>query len=207
MALEWAAVAGATDYFYQTSERPDFEDALTRSASAAGAVYPPGEPDTSIPSAFSPSEPTVYWRVRARQGPFLSEWSEARSFDYSIPAFVPEAYAVEVVGPGGTDPCRADAVSRTGCPEPGEDLRPTAPGNLVYNSFSGSLNSTGAYTLTCVRAFGLRRRAPSTTASHQFAPNDFEIRVVPEAEGSYGYYAFSRAASPASPSRSGTSGT
>ena len=189
VALEWTAVAGATDYFYQTSERPDFEDALTRSASGAGAVYPPGEPSTSIPAAFSPSEPTVYWRVRARQGPFLSEWSEARSFDYSIPAFVPEAYAVEIVGPGGVDPCRADAVSRTGCPEPGADLRPMAPGNLVYSSFTGSLNSTGAYFLTWYASSGYVGGSVDNSLP-SFAPNDFEIRVVPEAEGSYGYYGF-----------------
>ena len=119
VALEWAAVAGATDYLYQTSERPDFQGATTRSASGARAVY-----TDRAQTDFSPSEPTIYWRVRARQGPFLSEWSDARSFVYSIPAFIPEAYAVEVAGPGGTNPCRADAVSRTGCPQPGADRGP-----------------------------------------------------------------------------------
>ncbi len=75
---------------------------------------------------------------------------------------------VEVVGPGGFDPCGPGAGSTGGCPL----------GNNIYGSF----NSTFAY-------IGYHSGDGPEFSIGGFAPNDFEIRFTEE--GSYGYYAFS----------------
>ena len=173
VALRWTPVADATDYLYQTSESPSFEDAETKVTPDAQAVYA-----RRNQSVFESSEITVYWRVRARRGAFTSDWSPARSFTYALPLIVPDMFVVEVVGPGGADPCGEDAGSRQGCPPPGSPLIPTAPGNVVYQSFNG----TGAY------ALGVNGRGGSELSLGAFSPQDYELRVVPEAEGSFAYY-------------------
>ncbi len=76
---------------------------------------------------------------------------------------------VEVLGPGGVDPCGPSAFSVFGCEEVG--------GNWVYVS----LNSTGQYLMNSLFT------GPEGSIGN-FAPNDYEIRFTPE--GSYGVYPF-----------------
>ncbi len=72
----------------------------------------------------------------------------------------PGDYAfVEVVGPGGFDPCGPDAVSTFGCDQVG--------GNFLYPSFNG----TGQYVMW-------HQGAGPEAVIGNFAPNDFEIRFT-----------------------------
>ena len=173
--LSWSPVDGATDYLYQVSESPAFDQASTFNTLGTSGTYRRTAQD------FVALDVTVYWRVRARRGALLGPWSEAQTFRFGREAAIPDAYIAEVVGPGGADPCGPEAVSTFGCPPPGSPLIPSAPGNLVYSSFNG----TGAYTMDNLGPGG---SLFNTLGS--FAPNDYEIRVVPESEGSYAYYSF-----------------
>ena len=77
---------------------------------------------------------------------------------------------VEVVGPGGADPCGPDAGSTFGCDEVG--------GNFIYPSFNG----TGDYLMHFLAA------GPEAQLA-AYAPNDYEIRWTDE--GSYAATIFS----------------
>ena len=77
---------------------------------------------------------------------------------------------VEVVGPGGIDPCGEGAVSTAGCDVFG--------GNFVYFSFNGD----GTYVM-----YHGGDEGPEGSLGG-FAPNDYEIRFTEE--GGYGVYAF-----------------
>ena len=121
---------------------------------------------------------TYYWRVRSFNGSGFSPWSQTRRFttgrgglrtkgplriDMDSPAFV------EVVGPGGADPCGPGAASTYGCEEVG--------GNYIYRSTNG----TATYLMSSIA------EGPEATVG-LFTPNDFELRFT--AEGSYAYHPF-----------------
>ena len=175
--LTWSASPGALNYLVETSESADFSDVERRIVAGTSTMY-----ETRSISPFIDSDVHVYWRVTARRGALISPRTPIRSFEIALPAVVPDAYIVEIVGPGGADPCGPEATSTVGCPPPGSPLTPTLPGNDVYQS----LNGTGAYAMTFSGPAG------SAESLRYFAPNDFEIRVVPEDQGSYGYYSTGR---------------
>jgi len=166
----WEPVEGAGAYELRWDSQPD--GGFDRYVFAT-------EPSVTLPVprlASSVGTQPVYWKV-VPIGPgaigLPSEiWSVtvfqggALELADGTPAYM------EVVGPGGIDPCAEGARSRDGCDEVG--------GNLVYQSF----NSTGEY------YFG--SAGGTATGSEpiigQAAPNDFEIRFT-EA-GGLGYYTF-----------------
>ncbi|GIV59253.1 MAG: hypothetical protein KatS3mg043_0342 [Rhodothermaceae bacterium] len=76
---------------------------------------------------------------------------------------------IEIVGPGGFDPCGPDATSTFGCAEVG--------GNWLYPSFNG----TGQYVM-------YHQGAGPEDVIGNYAPNDFEIRFTET--GSYAYHPF-----------------
>ena len=78
---------------------------------------------------------------------------------------------VEIANTAGIDPCGPNAFSPAGCPD---------PGNNVQRSFGGA----GDY------GFYHNGPAGSEATVGAFAPNDFEIRIVPIEEGSWVYYPF-----------------
>lgn len=168
LVFEWTAVTGADAYRLEmgsaTSYTTSFEVASTSLTLDAQA----------LPSNL----PLTQWRVIPLNWGGDGPASEARTFAYTTYEGAPLPLSdgtpafVEVVGPGGVDPCGPEATSTSGCEEVG--------GNAINNS----LNSTGEY-------YG---RTPSGTEGTDrsigaFGPNDFEIRFT--AEGSYAYYAFS----------------
>ncbi len=132
---------------------------------------------TFEPNNLAP-EITYYWRVRAINDFGGGPWSTPRKFTTGSGPLVAagailldeERYAfVEVVGPGGVDPCGPQAASTFGCAEVG--------GNFVYPSF----NSTSQYILYH------QGDGPEATLV-EYVPNDFELRFT--AEGSIAYHVF-----------------
>ncbi len=172
VTMTWAAVPDATEYLVSVAQTSDFKDERRYITTATTLTLP----------TFA-SGP-VYWRVRARRGPFIGLYSETRIFYYRAPPSR-DPLIVEIVGPGGTDPCGETAVSAAGCPPPGEIASYTSPGNIV----DGSYNSTGDY---------VRSYSPTSSALNgslgtlpAFAPNDYELRWTTLDEGSYAFYTFS----------------
>ncbi len=165
--LVWSAVPDATEYLVEVSGDESFENArISIAVDTTSVILPRGESGT------------VYWRVRAKRGLFVGSYSEVRRFTYRA-ALGPVLGIVEVVGPGGAEPCAETAQSTAGCPVLGRLASPEAPGNNVYQS----LNSTGEYILSF-------RTAGSLESVGNFAPNDYEVRFVPLEEGAYAEYGF-----------------
>ncbi|WP_420455050.1 T9SS type A sorting domain-containing protein [Rubrivirga sp.] len=171
VTFTWEPVDLATDYRLDLGTTPAFEDSL--SVFASGASLDLARDDLPVNG-----EAPLYWRVVPFNLGVEGPASETRAFVY--PLFGPRrlsngAFAfVEVVGPGGTDPCGPEAVSTFGCDEVG--------GNAVYSS----LNSTGAYLGT---SFTFGTTVGTEGSIGDFAPSDFEIRFTED--GSYAYNSFS----------------
>ena len=158
-----------------------FEWAPVDGADAYALTLGPSEFRTTATSLTTGRLPTMVdstvWSVRALNWGGEGPSSETRRFSYLIYSPAPQPLSdgspafVEVVGPGGVDPCGPNAQSPFGC---GEGI-----GNGIY----GSLNSTGAY---------VGGTPPDLDGTEftigQFAPRDFDIRFTDE--GSYGYYGF-----------------
>ncbi len=169
VTFAWTAVDGATGYRLELSTAPDFADPTVSLGPETSRGLPAG--------SFPPNRATPsYWRVVPLTLNVAGPPSEARQitlYRYApgplllgdgAPAFV------EVVGPGGVDPCGPEAESADGCDEVG--------GNRIY----GSLNSTGDY-------IGTSAGAGPEASIGDSAPNDFEIRFTDE--GGYAVYGFS----------------
>ena len=168
VTFEWTAVPDATGYRVEFSATPDFTDPIlslgaTTSRELGEHFLPPNRTEPS------------YWRVVPLALNVAGTPSEARQISLYRHAPGPLTYGdgeyafVEVVGPGGLDPCGPDAASTDGCDEVG--------GNAIY----GSLNSTADYV-------GSYYRDGPEASIGAFAPNDYEIRFTEE--GSYAFYGF-----------------
>lgn len=165
LTFSWTAVEGADAYILDLPDR-DFQTTGT-SLTVDAADLPDGRTTTRwsvVPVNWGGDGP----RSEIHEFSYLLYRPEALTLDDGSFAFV------EVVGPGGADPCGPDAQSTNGCDEVG--------GNAIYGSF----NSTGAY-------IGYRAGGDGPEASlPAFGPNDYEIRFTEE--GSYGLYRFSTGA-------------
>jgi len=165
--LLWDGVDYAMRYEVDVANSPDFSglDLITFETRKTELAIGPLDSDTDY-----------YWRVRptaALSGALTSEIGhfQTGNLDWGdvgiqfIPGTETPAF-LEIVGPGGIDPCAPAAESRDGCAEAG--------GNAVYLS----LNSTGEYYL---------HHSPSSAEVEPdvapLAPNDFEIRFT--STGSY----------------------
>ncbi|MEM1116306.1 MAG: T9SS type A sorting domain-containing protein [Bacteroidota bacterium] len=167
----WVAASGADAYLLEFSPDPDFRtvshqvQTLTPSASVSRYDLPPNVARS-------------YWRVAAVNWGGRSPESEVRSFVY--PRFQPGIVRlgdgspafVEVVGPGGIDPCGPEAASTDGCDEVG--------GNGIYGSLNSTLDYAGVE-----GSDGTEVLSPGLS-DDATAPHDFEIRFT-EA-GSYAYH-------------------
>jgi len=69
--FRWKAVRGAEKYELQYSTDPSFNTAVTTIETRNTTYTPP---------AAMPNDVNFYWRVRAKSGASISDWSEARSF-------------------------------------------------------------------------------------------------------------------------------
>ncbi|RMF65386.1 MAG: hypothetical protein D6746_00535, partial [Bacteroidetes bacterium] len=170
--LVWQAVPGVGEHEVQVATDEAFTQVIEVGTTSA----------TSYLLGQVAEAGTYYWRVRGVADGHGGPWSEVWQFgvedlvlekvngsplyiDADTPAFI------EVVGPGGIDPCGSGAQDTDGCAEVG--------GNLVWRS----PNSTADYLLSTASS------APGPEESiGLFAPNDFEIRFT--AEGSYAYHPF-----------------
>ena len=164
VTFEWTAVPGAAAYVLDFGNGTEYTVAAPATSLTLDAA-------TQLPQG----EAQTRWGVRAVNWGGESRTSFPFTYTYNIynpsvlllsngsPAFV------EVVGPGGADPCGPDAGSTFGCSEVG--------GNAIFSSFNG----TGDYIGTAVGA------GPEVSLA-DFAPNDYEIRFT--AAGSYAYYPF-----------------
>ena len=178
--LEWTAVDGATAYQVQVDDDELFASGRPVIAETVAGLTLEVPLDHLPQSSGDP----FFWRVTPLNEAGRGPASETRSFTYTF-TFVPfvtllsddSPAFVEVVGPGGTDPCGPDAESTFGCDEVG--------GNAVYSGFARSApvtnpNGTGRYSLFAAGDF--------EQALAEAAPHDFEIRFT--AEGSIGYHPF-----------------
>lgn len=158
--LRWAAIPYASEYRVEIDTSPTFDGPAYQSLTSITTSV---EADSLLPFAV------YYWRVRGESPLFATLFSESYRFATSdvqrteigfqtIPGSSSPAF-LEVVGPGGVDPCGPDVESPLGCSEAG--------GNLVY----GSYNSTGEYVMYHAGA------GPDVSLG-DFAPNDFEIRFT-----------------------------
>ena len=181
LRLEWAAVDGATAYQVVL----DDDELLSAGRSVITETVMGLALEVPLDHLPQSSGAPFFWRVTPLNASGRGPSSETRSFTYTF-TFVPfvtllsdESPAfVEVVGPGGADPCGPDAESTFGCDEVG--------GNAVYGGVVNHApvvnpNGTGRYSLFAT--------GPFEQALAQAAPNDVEIRFT--AEGSIGYHPFS----------------
>jgi hypothetical protein len=79
--LTWTTVAGATTYFVQVSQEPDFGSLEIDSFSATTSY--------TVPGSDALAQGTYYWKVRAEDGCRAGDWSSAwklviSSFDHKI---------------------------------------------------------------------------------------------------------------------------
>ena len=160
--FEWTEVPDAERYQIELSRSPDFADAQE-------VLVEGGRGLVTISDALVGRQPApIYWRIRAETRTRRSLYSPTQSFQYY--RFVPGTLTladgrpgiVEVVGPGGTDPCETSDPAPVGCDEVG--------GRFVL----GVPNSTGAFAVgeeyaRDYRSLSERARQPE---------NDFEIRFV-----------------------------
>ncbi len=169
LTLNWAPIPYASQYRIELSTSRDFAGPFSQTLTSLRNSV---DVDSLMPFT------EYYWRVHAESALFetpVSETSRFRTSDVYPSAIgvqtIPGAsnYAfLEIVGPGGNDPCDASTV--LGCPQAG--------GDLVYASF----NSTGEYVMY--------RSGPGPEISLlDFVPHDFDIRFTPS--GSFGAYALS----------------
>ncbi|GAB5536055.1 MAG: hypothetical protein Rubg2KO_23040 [Rubricoccaceae bacterium] len=166
LAFAWTPSLNAQRYRLEISRSPDFDPfdpAETMRLLVSSAM-----PEIVLPDAMVGEEPaTYYWRVRAESDTRRSQLSEVQTFTYY--RYIPRPWVlrngapaiVEVVGPGGVDPCGPQALTTTGCDE--------VNGHAVFET----LNSTGDYTL--------ETQSPNVWRNlHRYAmepANDFEIRM------------------------------
>ena len=160
--FEWSEVPEAERYRIELSRSPDFSNAQAVSATGGSGLV-------TISDALVGDRPSpIYWRVRAETRTRRSLYSPPRSFLYY--RFIPgerilangKPGVVEVVGPGGIDPCESSDVAPAGCDE--------VDGRFVL----GVPNSTGAFAVgeeyeRDFRSLSERARQPE---------NDFEIRFT-----------------------------
>ncbi len=168
LTLQWQVIGGADSYDLQVSTTLDFANPVV-DVNTTSAIH---MPSLGINTLY-------YWRVRTVTSGVPSAWSAEITFTTNSETLIsggplliasPDTYAfVEVMGPGGVDPCGPTASSTDGCVEVG--------GNFVYPS----LNSTEAYMM-------FSQGTGTEGVIGPYAPHDFEIRF--SAEGSYAYHPF-----------------
>lgn len=168
--LAWRDLPYASEYAIDVGTTPSFNP---------GTFKTLGSYQDNITVGSLAPNTDVYWRVRAASPLFHTPNSPVHHFRTSdvrfhdvgvqmVPGTETPAF-LEIVGPGGIDPCGPDAMSTDGCEEAG--------GNLVYMSH----NATGEYLL---HPYG---GIPEESLEH-FAPNDFDIRFT--SRGSYAIHLF-----------------
>ena len=176
VTLDWTAVKDADGYRVELSMGADLPPDQILRVSA-----PPLTLDLSVLQEDT-REP-VYWRVipttEAGDGPASAVRSFVYGFTFDAGALLltnSQPAFVEVIGPGGVDPCGPNAESTYGCDE--------VDGNAVYvpnGSSTADGNSTGTYALTAIA------NGPDTGIA-PFAPRDYELRFT--AGGSIGHHLF-----------------
>ncbi|PAP78114.1 hypothetical protein [Rubrivirga marina] len=160
VTFEWTAAEGA-DAYRLTFPSGDFHTTGT-SLTIAAEDLPDGLPVTSwsvMPLNWGGEGP----ESEVREFSYLTYRPDVLALASGAPAFV------EVTGPGGVDPCGADAASTGGCDEVG--------GNAIYSSYNGTADYVGYHV----------GDGPEASLG-AFAPKDYEIRFTDE--GSYAYYGF-----------------
>ena len=165
LMFSWTAVEGAEGYHLRLGAMPD----------STRPIYTRGTSHTVPAQGLPFNTRTSFWTVQATNWGGDGPAPPARSFSYFRYVYIPEALTVpglglafvEVVGPGGADPCGTEAQSTVGCAQIGA--------NGIYQSYNG----TGDYIGTAIGT-GPEASLPA------FAPRDYEIRFT-EA-GSVAYY-------------------
>ena len=175
LTLRWQPADGADAYLLEFARDPAFVTGSTTVVSSATFFTDDRREiagNTSLTLDTLSQNATYYWRLRGLNTAGLGPASRIHQFSTSditlrhgevLRLSDGSAAFVEIVGPGGSDPCDPQADNTFGCDEVG--------GNLVYDA----INSTGDYILWSNRQVEER--------IGYFAPHNYEIRFT--AEGSY----------------------
>ena len=180
LTLRWSPVPGADAYEVQMARNSTFTSGFWHTVVS-------GNPLLKL-DALAP-ETTYFWRVRSINAAGYGNSSPIYTFSTSTEMLGQgdvlllddgTSAFVEVVGPGGSDPCGPDALNTEGCDEVG--------GNMVYSFHDGNRSSTGAFFMGYNSFSRTLPRGRPEWDLRNYAPQDYEIRFTPK--GSYALHAF-----------------